>query len=126
MKREGCAQARRREFEIIEAAVRKNKERFVRRLQALVRTDGDCVRFLGARTKDGYGRLSFRYGGKHVLIYAHRLFLILRLGRQIRLKHDAGHLDTCPHRDCVRHVFEQHYLLNAAGNGKGTAEQFPF
>lgn len=131
-KRRGSLTARSREFRAIVRAVKMDKPRFIRRLQGLVRMDGACIRFLGAHTKDGYGRMMLRLPVRngHMLrlqIYAQRLFLILRLGRAIKLDHDAGHEPECPHRDCVLHVFEQHYALNCDTNGKGgTAEVCPF
>lgn len=123
-KRAGNARTREQEFQSIVQAVRKDKAAFIRRLQRLVAVDGPCIRFLGARTKDGYGRVTmsyFRYmPGKRKLqrkkmsVYAHRLFLVLMLGRAIKLRHDAGHELGCPHRDCVRHVFEQPMSENCA------------
>lgn len=112
-------------------AVRKDKQGFIRRLQGLVRADGPCIRFLGAHTKDGYGRMSLMYrseaGLKRLQIYAHRLFLVLKLARPVKLEHDAGHEPDCPHRDCVLHVFEQHYALNCNTNGEAsTRDSMPF
>lgn len=131
-RRRGVKERRHREFRAVVRAVKRDKARFIRRLQGLVtegpivyldegpdgKPIGNCIRFLGAKTKDGYGRLNMmEKGGKHFQIYAHRLFLILRLGRPIRMDHDAGHMQGCPHRDCVRHVFEQHYAENCNTNG---------
>lgn len=126
-KRQGQEQARKREFLAIVRAVKQNKARFIRRLQRLVYNDGNCVRFLGAHTKDGYGRMTLhlpvRSGTQmkmaKISAYAHRVFLVLKLARPIKMQHDAGHELGCPHRDCVLHVFEQHFALNCNTNGKG-------
>jgi hypothetical protein len=117
-KRRGSVERRRAEFAAISQAVRKNKARFIRRLQGLVRVDGTCVRFLGSHTKDGYGRMNLTYisnnhRARRIQIYAQRLFLILKLGRSIKMEHDAGHEEGCPHRDCVLHLFEQHWVVNS-------------
>lgn len=133
-KRRGRVERRRAEFAAIQQAVRKNKQRLIRRLQGLVRTDGDCIRFLGSHTKDGYGRLNFTYKTahsqtRHIQIYAHRAFLILKLGRPIKMDHDAGHEEGCKHRDCVCHVFEQHWTTNsqlAFDKKNGDSDQIPF
>lgn len=125
-KRRGHPERRRAEFAAIVQQIKKNKPRFIRRLQGLIRADGDCLRFLGSHTKDGYGRMNVTYrserGTRHIQIYAHRLFLILGLCRPIKMDHDAGHQELCRHRDCVLHVFEQHYAANCNTNGT----QVPF
>jgi len=96
------------EFSVILHHVRKNKLRLIRRLQGLVKGDGPHVLFLGSRRADGYGRVSFRRpDGRHISIDAQRVFLILALGRQIKLDHDAGHKAECEYRHCVLHLFEQ-------------------
>lgn len=102
------------EFNAVAARVRNNKDSFIRRLQALVvMTPEGCVRGLGHHTPDGYVKMNFRYKGKHIQIGMHRVALILKLGRQIKHKHDAGHEDDCKYRDCIRHVFEQATFLNS-------------
>lgn len=118
------AQRRLREFLAVRNRVRRNKESFIRRLQGLVRSaPNGCVRFLGHHTPDGYGKMNFKLAGKHIQIGVQRVFLILKLGRQIKLKHDAGHEDDCPFRDCVLHVFEQPTELNSAATGGGWARE---
>lgn len=74
------ADRRRYEFAILCDQVRRNKERFIRRLQGMVAVDGGCITFLGSKRNDGYGRLSFRYKGKHTTIDVQRVFLILQAG----------------------------------------------
>lgn len=102
------AKRRMLEFNVVRHHVKKDKERLIRRLEGLVASVGDCVLFLGSRRiGDGYGRLTFRYNGKHVTIDAQRVFLILALHRPIRLGFDAGHTNFCLNKHCVRHLFEQ-------------------
>lgn len=104
---EGSKRRRLLEFQVIVEQVKRDKARFIRRLRGLVRSEGACVLFLGSQRYDGYARMNFRYKGRHVQIDAQRVFLILKLCRQIKLGHDAGHEPCCPHRHCVLHVFEQ-------------------
>jgi hypothetical protein len=49
--------------------------------------------------------------GQRTTLGAHRVFLILALGRPIRDKYEAGH-HTCHNRLCMRHVEEQTRAYN--------------
>lgn len=55
---------------------------------------GDCLEWLGAKAKDGYGR--FRVGSR--VLPASRVSLAIKLGR-VNRGIDAGH--TCGNRLCV-------------------------
>lgn len=118
--RKGNVARRRLEFEVIKRQVVRHKERFIRRLQGLVdaRPDG-CVLFLGSKRKDGYARMNFvTTRGDHVQVDAQRVFLILALGRPIKIGYDAGHEAFCQHRHCVRHLFEQSMHDNYTQKGR--------
>jgi hypothetical protein len=115
--RHGNPRTRTREYDTILYHVRKNKERFIRRLQGLVREDANgCVLHKGSIDHYGYPRMNFRdRRGRHITIHACRVFLILMLARAIKLGHEAGH--TCHNRRCVRHLTELPYDVNARTNG---------
>lgn len=127
-RRRGKPSRRQLEFEVVRHHVKKNKVAFIARLQRNVEVSGDCVLWRGSKKSDGYARLNFRYKGGHVQIDAHRLFLILQIAQPIPQGFEAGHRAGCPHRNCVRHVFLQHYKDNLAArdNGKETDDTCPF
>lgn len=106
-----CSVARRRlEFEIILGQVKKDKERFIARLERNIRREGDCIIWRGRKDTCGYGHINFRHHGKHHPIAVHRLFLILRLCSPIPAGYEAGH--TCGNRACVKHVQLQTWQHN--------------
>lgn len=106
------ADRRRLEFRAIRAMVKRNREGFIRRLQGNVESQGGCVLWLGSIDRYGYGRMSVYYKKQRVLISVQRVFLILTLCRPIRVNHDAGHTNFCPHKHCVLHLFEQRSVEN--------------
>lgn len=103
--------------------IRRRKDKFIARLNSRLEKRGDCLCYNGTKDQNGYARLSLSYKPDEkrrqiVTIHAHRLFLILKLRRPIRLSHEAGHLETCEHRTCVLHVQEEHYSFNASKGGQ--------
>ena len=115
--RKGNEARRQMEYEIIRRQCREHPETFIARLNGLLEWEGDHALFKGSKRSNGYGRVSFRWRvdgkPKHLCIDAHRLFLILMLRRPIRIGYDAGHMEECPYRHCVKHVFEQPFKANA-------------
>lgn len=125
--RNGKLRRRRLEFNAIMYNVRKNKERFTARLQRRIVKVGNCLCYRGTLDQKGYARLNLSYKPEGatqrriVTIGAHRLFLIMKLGRPIARSHEAGHAEECKHRTCVAHLREEHYRLNAVTNAKHLA-----
>lgn len=118
-RREGSERRRALEYRVLVGAMR-HRERFISRLQRQVEGAGQCVLFKGSKRSNGYGRMSFRFNRQHLNIDVHRLFLILMMGRPIRIGFDAGHESGCPFRHCVRHIFEQDLYENAVtARGRG-------
>lgn len=119
--RKGNPERRALEFAVIVNQVKRNKERFIRRLSRRLVKEGECYVFKGTRDGNGYARLNFRHvGGRHVTIHAQRVFLILATGAPIPEGYEAGHAKFCKNRACVRHVALEHYKSNASTNkGKG-------
>lgn len=114
--RDGLAERRALEFEVLVHQVKKNKERLIKRLQGRLTTVGECFVYNGGRDRaGGYPKISFRHNGRHVLIAAVRAFLILKTCAPIPLGFEAGH--DCPRHDkgCVRHIALQHWSTNASG-----------
>jgi hypothetical protein len=112
--RMGLARRRRLEFNAIQHQIRTRKDAFTKRLQGRIQPVNGCLCYRATLDHKGYARLNVRYKGKHVTIHAHRLFLILKLGRPIRRGYEAGHLPECEHRTCVLHLREEHYSSNAS------------
>lgn len=82
---------------------RGGKERLIRRLERNTKWEGDCVIWIGTKgSKNGYGRINFKYGGKHVQFSAHAVFMTLMTCRPIPSDKEIDH--TCNNRDCVRHL----------------------
>lgn len=103
------------EFEIIVDQVRRRKEAFIQRLSRNVMVvqrhmPEPCQIWTGTSSRY-YGRITFRLVGmgnrkeSHVQLDAHRVFLILKLGRPIADNMEAGH--TCGESLCMRHIEEQ-------------------
>lgn len=94
--------------------VRKNREALIRRLERNIRWDGDCAIWTGAKgqnnPRNGYGRINFWYGGKHVQFSAHAVFMTLMLKAPIPDDKEVDHI--CDRRDCVRHL----QLVTRQGN----------
>ena len=109
--RAGVEARRLLEFNAVLHAVKRNKARFIQRLQRRLSAEGECFIYR-ATTVDGYPQISLRYAGKHLCMKAQRLFLILKTGAQIPLGFDAGHFANCPSRACVRHIELQHHTEN--------------
>ena len=75
-------------------------ERLTSRLERkIIRDDGGCIFFRGAINNSGYAKLNFRHDGRHVQLYAHRLFWVLANGREIPSNRVLDH--TCQNRNCV-------------------------
>lgn len=94
--------------------VKRRKAAFIARLQRRLRQAGHCLVYEGTKDHKGYPRLNLRYKGEHVSIGAHRVFLILQLGRPIKRGYHAGHAVICEHLACVAHLREEHYKVNSA------------
>jgi hypothetical protein len=101
--------------------VRRRKDKFIARLTArLVKCGESCLCYRGTLDHKGYARLTLSYKpdgaprARVIVIHAHRLFLILKLGRPIARGYEGGHDPVCPHRTCVFHIREEHYKSNAA------------
>lgn len=91
------------EFDLVAHHVRKDKERFIQRLQRNVEVDGECVVWVGARNNKGYARMNLRApGGAHRQLTVHRVFAILATKAPIPYGHEVDHV--CQRRDCVRHL----------------------
>jgi len=119
--RRGVAARRKLEFAVVCDQVRRRKPQFTARLQRHLRADGGCLLYAGTLDHKGYARINFKYGGRHVSIGAHRVFLILKICKPIPLEFEAGHEPGCKSRCCVRHVALQHYKSNAVTNGQKAA-----
>lgn len=111
--RNGSAARRQLEFDVIRHHIRKNKAAFIARLERNCMWEGDCYVWVGRQDHKGYGRMNFRYNGRHIEIGVHRLFVILKTRAPIPRGMEAGHIG-CKNRLCVRHVELQHYKENAA------------
>lgn len=114
--RSGKVKRRQLEFDVVRVQSRSN--RFAARLRKHIQPLDGCFVYNGSR-QNGYARMNFRHNGKHVSIHAHRVFLIIKLGRPIRIGYDAGHTSECRHRHCVLHVIEQHHTENAITDPTG-------
>ena len=112
--RKGNKSRRELEFKAVMYQVKKNKTRFINRLQNRIVSVNECLIYKGTKDHKGYARLNLRYLGQHITIHAHRLFLILKIGKPIPLAMEAGHLPRCSSRCCVKHVQLEHYKKNAA------------
>jgi hypothetical protein len=118
------------EFDILRQQIARHKERFIQRLIRNTRVEGECVIWTGAhnggRHGKGYPIINFKIEGQHVQVRVHRLFLVLRLQRQIRRNHEAGHF-MCHNKSCVRHVEEQTVAHNRGEvNGRRAKKDCPF
>lgn len=68
---------------------------------------GPCLEHTGARNNDGYGKMNFRCCGQHVQVYAHRVILTLKLGREIPSNMHPDHKcqnPACRHPDHIQMV----------------------
>lgn len=79
--------------------------RLVRNTEHDLSDDLGCVLWTGPKNHRGYGLINFRHKGRVIQFKAHRLFLALRLKREIAPGMEAGHL--CEKKACVKHVVEQ-------------------
>lgn len=114
-RRRGSERRRHLEFRVIRDRVKRDKLGFAAMLDRHTREQGECVLWTGSVCPRGYGRTTIwdAVAKKGVTIHVQRLFLILQLGRPIKLWHEAAHVD-CTNSLCVRHVKEQHYTANLA------------
>lgn len=91
------------EYAIIMRELRDNRDAFMARLTRNSQAAGEC-RIWTARTNDqGYPDMSFRFEGKHVRLYVHRIAIILRTGQPIPPLMESGHYH-CFDRRCIVHV----------------------
>lgn len=109
--REGVARRRKLEFDAVRDQLARRRAQFMARLKRRLEERDGCMCYRGTLDHKGYARLSVKFEGKHLSIHAHRLFLILKLGRPIRRGYEAAH--SCGVRPCVKHVSEVHYKINA-------------
>jgi hypothetical protein len=118
--RNGSAKRRRLEFNAVTDQIKRRRVQFMKRLQSRLVARGECLCYRGTLDQKGYARLNVSYWpdenkpSQRVTIGAHRLFLILKLGRPIKRGYEAGHLPICQHRTCVKHLREEHYKTNAS------------
>lgn len=133
-RRKGSERRRHLEFRVIRDMVKRNKQLFAEKLDRFTAEQGECVVWTGSVCPRGYGRVTLWdvKERKRVVIHVHRLFVILQLGRPIKLWHEAAHIG-CTNSLCVRHVGEQHYTANlveqATRQGRkpnGTYDDVPF
>lgn len=118
-RRAGKPTRRRLEFDVIRHHVKRDKAGFIARMQRNCMSYGSCVLWTGSTDACGYGRMNFRYQGKHVSIHAHRVTLILMLARPLGPGMESGHLPECRDHSCIKHVVEQHWKDNLdQENGK--------
>lgn len=90
------------EYEIVKEQVLKNKGRFLSRLSRNLSQVGDCLVWTGATQKNGYGRMNFRWRGKHVQLMVHRVFGVMFDHGPIP---DGYHVDHCCFNIlCVKHL----------------------
>jgi hypothetical protein len=82
------------------------KEQLIRRLSRNVRHKEDgCIEYSGAVNNKGYAKINFRVEGVgHAQVYAHRLFMVLMLKRDIQNGYEVDHI--CNNRRCVKHLRE--------------------
>lgn len=125
-RRQGRPRRRQLEFEVVRDAVRRDKARFIARLEGCVKAVGECQLWTKSACPSGYGRTTLwsERLKKNVSIHAHRLFLILKLGRPIRVGYEAGHEAGCVDSLCVRHVEEQHWQENLKQQARGNDVPF--
>lgn len=118
--RRGSKRRREAEFKIVQWQCQ-NNPRFAARLQGRLKRVNGCVLYDASLTSSGYARVTVWDAAKKKtdMIHAHRLFLILKLGRPIKLGYDSGHHPLCGHRNCVLHIEEQHYSENALTDPNG-------
>lgn len=91
------------EFELVARQVRRDKERFIQRLQRNVAAHGDCILWQSSVNNKGYPRMNVRgSGGKHYQLGVHRVFAILMTAQPIPYGHEVDHV--CCRRGCVRHL----------------------
>ena len=88
------------------------------RLSRLIkREDSGCLIFQGTRNRDGYAKLNFWHEGKHVQLYAHRVFWTLANAREIPSNRVLDHV--CRNRACVNPAHLQ--LVSVATNARRAA-----
>lgn len=87
------------EYSILVSQIRKDKERLIQRLSRNISAQGDCKVWTGCSNNDGYPKISFRVNGRHVQVYVHRLFFVLKSAEPISLNMEIDH--TCHNRKCV-------------------------
>ena len=93
------------EHEIMRAQVSttEKRQRLIYRLSGMVRhAASGCVEWQGALNNKGYGKLNFWHEGKHVQVYAHRFFWVLKHCTPIPPGYEPHH--TCLNRRCVLHL----------------------
>ena len=117
--RAGNPARRQLEFDVVRDQTMRRKDAFVARLVSHLHARGECMVYEGTLDHKGYARLNFRYRGMNVTIHAHRVFLIMQIGKPIPLGYEAAHEKGCQHRTCVAHVRLEHYKKNAATNKHG-------
>jgi len=121
--REGSVRRRKLEFDVVVRQVKKDKQRFINRLSARVAHQASgCVEYRGGMDQKGYPKISFRFEGRHLMIAAHRVFMIMMTCKPIPIGMEVDH--ECRNRRCVRHLRLVHYRDNAADVKK--AEDCPF
>jgi hypothetical protein len=101
------------EFNVIRYHVKRDKARFIARLERNLRHVGECIVATGTADRNGYPRMNFRYKGHHVTIHTMRVIAILRNCAPIPAGHDVAHSAFCFNRCCVLHTELQHYGRNA-------------
>ena len=119
--RRGNPARRKLEFDVVCDQVRRLKGKFIARLQRNIIAEGECLLYRGGRHVKGYTRLTFRYEGQHVTIYAHHVFGILMNCAPIPLEIEVDH--ECKNRRCVKHLRLIHYKKNASANGKKSEDR---
>ena len=78
---------------------RGNKEKLIARLSRNLVRSGQCWIWTGAKDHDGYPKMNFRHDGKHVQVYVHRVFFVLREGRDPSEGMELDH--KCQNPACV-------------------------
>lgn len=98
------------EWAIVTDRVSRAPETFIEFLNAHLRRDGECRRWIGGkRTQYGYASVSLWLRSQQYDVYVHRLFLTLMLRHPIPKGWHAAHDHTiCPHKDCVFHLYLEH------------------
>lgn len=90
-------------FDVLHGIIdRGGKERLIARIERLVRWEGDCLIWTGAKKSNGYGAINFRHDGKHEQFKIHAVFATLMTCAPIPDDMEVDHI--CNNRLCVRHL----------------------